>query len=99
MAVFVHGCFWHRCPIHGVRLPKTHSAFWKRKFLRNVERDKLNRRELELIGWKVIEVWEHEVRQNPRAVARKIMLVLNPPKPMRSIAERKLDPTNAGRHH
>ena len=72
VAVFVQGCFWHRCPVHGIRLPKTHPAFWRRKFERNVERDKLNRTELESMGWKVIEVWEHEVVVNPYAVAKRI---------------------------
>jgi len=72
VAVFVHGCFWHRCPVCDLGLPKTNKEFWKRKFARNVERDKLNRIELESMGWKVLEVWEHEVKQNPRLVAERI---------------------------
>ncbi|MDE1852724.1 MAG: very short patch repair endonuclease [Thaumarchaeota archaeon] len=78
VAVFVHGCFWHRCPVCSLPLPKTHRIYWKRKFQRNVERDGLNRRELESIGWKVIEVWEHEVKRDPVAVARKIKAVAVP---------------------
>jgi DNA mismatch endonuclease (patch repair protein) len=72
VAVFVNGCFWHRCPIHGRSLPKTNIEFWRRKFERNMERDRLNRAELESMGWKVIEVWEHDVKENPRDVARRI---------------------------
>lgn len=72
LVVFVHGCFWHRCPIHSKQPPKTHTAFWRRKFARNVERDRLNREELELMGWRVQEVWEHEVREDPTAVANRI---------------------------
>jgi len=44
-------------------LPKRH---------RNVERDQLNNEELESMGWRVLEVWEHEVRKDPSAVARRI---------------------------
>lgn len=72
VAVFVHGCWWHRCPRENFPLPKTHTAFWKRKFARNVERDRLNREELESMGWKVIEIWEHEVKANPRGCAERI---------------------------
>ena len=72
VALFVHGCFWHRCPIHGTKIPSTHSAFWRRKFARNVERDRLNREELESMGWKVIEIWEHEVKADPRGCAERI---------------------------
>jgi DNA mismatch endonuclease (patch repair protein) len=73
LAVFVNGCFWHRCPIHGTTLPRTHTAFWRRKFARNVERDKLNREELQSMGWEVIEIWEHEVKANPRACAERVL--------------------------
>lgn len=73
LAVFVHGCWWHRCPTENFPLPKTHTAFWKRKFARNVERDRLNRAELQSMGWKVIEIWEHEVEANPRACAKRVL--------------------------
>jgi DNA mismatch endonuclease (patch repair protein) len=73
LAVFVHGCFWHRCPIDQRRLPKTNREFWRKKFERNVERDRLNREELESIGWKVIEIWEHEVKANPQACAKRVL--------------------------
>ncbi|MDG6921108.1 MAG: very short patch repair endonuclease [Nitrososphaerota archaeon] len=72
LAVFVHGCFWHRCPIHAKSLPKVHTAFWRRKFERNKERDRLNREELRSLGWRVIEIWEHEIREDPQSVAAKI---------------------------
>jgi DNA mismatch endonuclease, patch repair protein len=76
LAVFVNGCFWHRCPQHGGPLPKTHRAFWKRKFERNVERDRLNREELEATGWSVLVVWEHELREDPRRCARRVKAAL-----------------------
>lgn len=40
LAVFVQGCFWHRCPRCRLSLPKTNQIFWKKKFEMNVERDK-----------------------------------------------------------
>jgi DNA mismatch endonuclease, patch repair protein len=72
VAVFALGCFWHHCPVCNLSIPKTHRAYWKRKFARNAEHDQLVRRELESAGWTVLEVWEHEVKENPRLVVTKI---------------------------
>jgi len=72
VAVFVHGCWWHRCPICDLAQPRTHAEYWKRKLARNVERDKLNKLELESMGWKVVEIWEHEVKKNAASAARGI---------------------------
>ncbi len=61
--VFVHGCFWHRH--HRCRLayqPKTRVEFWKKKFAENVKRDALNVKALESGGWRVIVVWECELK-------------------------------------
>jgi DNA mismatch endonuclease (patch repair protein) len=59
LAVFVDGCFWHACPIHGTE-PKRNVAWWKEKLENNVRRDREGRRQLESAGWTVIRVWEHE---------------------------------------
>jgi len=59
VAVFIDGCFWHRCPEHGVR-PRTNSEYWDAKIARNVARDRRNNAELEAAGWTVMRVWEHE---------------------------------------
>lgn len=61
--IFVHGCFWHghECPV-GSRLPKTNTVFWASKRRRNQERDALQRRLLEDMGWSVLIVWECEVK-------------------------------------
>lgn len=63
LAIFVDGCFWHGCPIHGT-FPKTNSAFWKKKIQGNIERDNRVNRELERAGWEVLRFWEHEVEQD-----------------------------------
>jgi DNA mismatch endonuclease (patch repair protein) len=72
LAVFVHGDWWHRCPECAIPLPKAHRSYWEKKLNRNVERDKIVKRELEQIGWRVLEIWEHEVREDPKAAADRI---------------------------
>jgi DNA mismatch endonuclease (patch repair protein) len=59
LAVFVDGCFWHRCPEHGTK-PSTNAGYWRAKLDRNVARDRRNERELANAGWAVIRIWEHE---------------------------------------
>ena len=62
--VFVHGWFWHRH--EGCRYttaPKTRQEFWQSKFAANVERDSRNGTDLQQLGWRVIVVWECELRQ------------------------------------
>lgn len=57
--VFVDGCFWHRCPIHG-SWPAHNAEWWQAKLTANTERDQRNTRALEELGWVVVRVWEHE---------------------------------------
>ena len=59
LAVFVDGCFWHRCPDHGV-MPDKNRDYWQAKLERNVARDRRNDEALEEAGWRVVRVWEHE---------------------------------------
>ena len=68
VAVFVDGCFWHRCPKHG-SLPGTNVDYWLPKLERNVERDAETNSLLRAAGWRVIRVWEH---QDPEVAARRI---------------------------
>jgi DNA mismatch endonuclease, patch repair protein len=61
LAIFVHGCFWHRHPgCRAASIPKTRTAFWQEKFARNVERDRRDVAALEAAGWHVYVVWECE---------------------------------------
>jgi len=66
VAVFVDGCFWHGCPKCG-HYPKTRRSFWKTKILRNKERDKKNRHQLRRRGIKVINIWEHSLKDPKKA--------------------------------
>lgn len=59
VAVFVDGCFWHMCPLHG-NLPGGKNAnYWRGKLMGNVERDRLNDAALQRAGWTVVRIWEH----------------------------------------
>lgn len=68
LCVMVHGCFWHGCPSHW-RPPKANRTYWVEKVRRNRARDKAARVALESLGWKVVEIWEHDVRRDARAAA------------------------------
>ncbi|MEW2591121.1 very short patch repair endonuclease [Micromonospora aurantiaca] len=59
VAVFVDGCFWHRCPEHGT-LPRNNRDWWQQKLDRNVARDHAKDAALAELGWTVLHVWEHE---------------------------------------
>lgn len=59
VAVFLDGCFWHRCPEHG-SAPKSNNHYWAPKLAHNVERDRRIDDALSAVGWTVVRVWEHE---------------------------------------
>lgn len=61
--VFINGCFWHMHNCSRSRLPKSNLEYWKPKILRNVERDQNNYQKLIDAGWKVIIVWECELKK------------------------------------
>ena len=67
VAVFVHGCFWHQpCPYRCAKIPATRRRFWTEKFRRNRERHLQAKRALRREGYRIIEVWEHEVSRYAR---------------------------------
>jgi len=68
VAIFVNGCFWHRCPYCHPGTPKSHGDFWKRKFDLNVERDARKVQVLEEMGWWVVVVWECRLAEEPETV-------------------------------
>ena len=59
IAVFIDGCFWHGCPVHGTA-PKRNADYWEPKLVANVERDRDTDQRLENAGWHVLRFWEHE---------------------------------------
>lgn len=68
VAIYVDGCFWHSCPIHGSQ-PKTNAEFWRDKLARNHARDQETDQELIRSDWIPIRVWEHE---DPIAAVKRI---------------------------
>ena len=61
--IFVNGCFWHMHGCSRSRLPRSNQDYWKPKIERNIERDKENKCKLENDGWKVIIVWECDLKK------------------------------------
>ena len=72
VAVFVDGCFWHRCPDHGT-FPKNNGAWWEAKLAANAARDADTDRRLAEAGWQVVRVWEHE---DPGEAAARVATVV-----------------------
>ena len=69
--IFVHGCFWHRhanCAL--ARMPKSHLHFWTRKLEGNRKRDEKNNRALAREGWKVLTIWECQLKNSTRLERR-----------------------------
>lgn len=65
IAVFIDGCFWHKCPKCFVK-PKSNSTYWNKKINNNVKRDAETTRWLQNEGIHVIRIWEHEIKKNPK---------------------------------
>lgn len=59
VAIYIDGCFWHGCPVHGT-WPKTNAVWWRSKIEANQRRDRSTDEQLAALGWTVIRVWEHE---------------------------------------
>jgi len=70
VAIFVHGCFWHRharCKLAST--PRSNQDYWLPKFERNVKRDRENQRALRTLGWRVIVIWECELKEVEKVAA------------------------------
>ena len=65
VAIFVHGCFWHRHEgCKDATTPKTRTEFWLEKFDENVKNDQIKQEKLRELGWKVIVIWECELKRS-----------------------------------
>lgn len=69
LAIFVDGCFWHGCPKHS-NMPVNNRLFWEKKFAANKVRDHLVSRTLKRQGWRILRIWEHELRKPARVLVR-----------------------------
>ncbi|MFD5175933.1 very short patch repair endonuclease [Nocardia sp. NPDC058379] len=72
VAVYVDGCFWHRCPVHATD-PKNNAQWWADKLAGNVARDRATDAALRAAGWQVVRVWEHE---DPHVAAQRISALI-----------------------
>ena len=65
LAIFVHGCFWHKCK-NCYKKPVNNKEFWEEKMERNIERDKKNLKTLKKEGWKTLVIWECDLKNNKK---------------------------------
>lgn len=72
LAIFVDGCFWHGCPKHG-SIPETNNEFWETKIKGNLERDIRVTNELIVLGWSVLRIWEHKLKDDANEVVKRIL--------------------------
>jgi DNA mismatch endonuclease (patch repair protein) len=81
LAIFVDGCYWHSCPQHGRKTPFSgpNAALWEEKMRRNRERDVRSTALAEDLGWRVLRVWECEVRADVGAVAERVLKIAHEP--------------------
>lgn len=78
VAVFVHGCFWHRHRCRkGRSMPSTRTAFWRKKLEGNKTRDAANRRKLRRLGWDVLTIWECQIRDPDKLKQRLVRFLGN----------------------
>ncbi|MBF8678602.1 very short patch repair endonuclease [Pseudomonas fulva] len=88
VCIFVHGCFWHRHPrCRYATNPKTRPEFWSDKFQKNVARDLTNIDSLEKAGWRVLVVWECQLKNNEKILAELLST-------LKQIKEQSLASTN-----
>jgi DNA mismatch endonuclease (patch repair protein) len=78
LAVFVDGCFWHQCPLHG-NVPRANTAYWVPKLERNVRRDRAVDEALLAAGWTVLRAWEHEKVAEVAAKVQETLTTLRTP--------------------
>ena len=79
VAVFIHGCFWH---MHGCKLstvPSTRSAFWLEKLKGNKRRDVETKVSLKDMGWRIVTVWECNLKKHPAQEIERIVEALEEP--------------------
>lgn len=75
LAVFVDGCFWHGCPLHGRKAPWSgpNAELWRKKLERTAVRDAVALETASSLGWRAVRVWECEILVDAEAVARRIL--------------------------
>ncbi len=75
-AIFVHGCFWHGHACKRNKMPKSRVDYWGPKIEANRKRDAKKRRLLRALGWRVLTVWECELK-NPSKLSDRLVRMIN----------------------
>lgn len=78
--IFVNGCFWHmheECS--GGRLPKSNTDYWRQKLEKNAANDRAHRETLESNGWRVITLWECDIKKKFEETMEQVVCELNEP--------------------
>jgi DNA mismatch endonuclease (patch repair protein) len=68
-AVFLQGCFWHKCPQHYIA-PKSNKKYWLAKIQNNVKRDAKAKKILKSKSYKVLAIWEHEIKDVRKVLSK-----------------------------
>ncbi len=76
VVVFLDSCFFHKCRQHYIQ-PKSNLKYWKPKIERNTERAKEVNKALRKQGWKVLRIWEHQVKKNLDESVNRIINLYN----------------------
>ena len=76
IAIFVNGCFWHKCRVD-YKKPKSNVAYWESKIERNVKRDRANKAFLVKRGYKVLTVWEHQLKRSNKDFKKTSKMLVN----------------------
>lgn len=75
-AIFIDGCFWHKCP-KCYREPKSSKDYWQAKVEKNRKRDLRVTRELKAKGWRVLRIWECQLKKSPEKSLKRITKFLS----------------------
>ena len=76
VAVFTDGCFWHGCPRCG-KSPRANASYWSKKIQLNIERDRKDEAALAAMGFAVVRLWEHQIKESPAECVRQVLAALN----------------------
>lgn len=76
IVIFIDSCFWHYCPLHG-NIPKSNTSFWKEKLVLNTERDVEVNKYYSEVGWHILRIWEHDLKDNFDVTINQIISFIN----------------------
>lgn len=77
IAIFIHGCYWHRCPHCQLAIPKNNADFWKQKFENNQNRDLRNQAALHAEKWRTLVLWECKIKKDIDECLHQVRLLLS----------------------